>query len=119
MHGHTLMLPSIAGGEDKTSPFKNRVRKNAQHVRKWAKRTPDGLYSASMIAISRNTPWRSNIYRGGSASNIFPMIATDDEPLCGTERGDRSRRCSRGFLVLSPTQIYWRTQGEADPDPAV
>lgn len=34
-----LILPSIADGEDKSSPLKNRIRKNYRHIRKWAKRT--------------------------------------------------------------------------------
>ncbi len=34
-----LFLPQIADGEDKSSPFKNRIRKNYRHLRKWAKRT--------------------------------------------------------------------------------
>ncbi len=34
-----LFLPQIADGEDKSSPFKNRIRKNYRHIRKWAKRT--------------------------------------------------------------------------------
>ena len=34
-----LILPAIADGEDKSSPFKNRIRKNYRHLRKWAKRT--------------------------------------------------------------------------------
>ena len=32
-------LPAILDGEDKTSHFKNRIRKTYRHLRKWAKRT--------------------------------------------------------------------------------
>lgn len=32
-------LPEIGDGEDKSSPFKNCIRKNYRHIRKWAKRT--------------------------------------------------------------------------------
>lgn len=34
-----LFLPSVVDGEDKSSPLKNRIRKNYQHIRKWAKRS--------------------------------------------------------------------------------
>jgi 23S rRNA (cytosine1962-C5)-methyltransferase len=34
----SIELPCISGSEDKTNPLKNRIRKNYQHVRKWAKR---------------------------------------------------------------------------------
>ncbi len=33
------IFPSIKESEDKSSPFKNRLRKNARHLSKWAKRT--------------------------------------------------------------------------------
>lgn len=32
-------LPQLIDGEDKSSPFKNTIRKNYRHLRKWAKRT--------------------------------------------------------------------------------
>ncbi len=34
-----LILPTIADGEDKSSPLKNCLRNNYRHLRKWAKRT--------------------------------------------------------------------------------
>ena len=34
-----FFLPFFADGDDKSSPFINRIRKNYRHVRKWAKRT--------------------------------------------------------------------------------
>jgi 23S rRNA (cytosine1962-C5)-methyltransferase len=34
-----ISLPKILDGEDKTSPFKNCIRKNYRHIRKWARRT--------------------------------------------------------------------------------
>lgn len=39
-----LFLPSIADGEDKSSPLKNRIRKNYRHVRKWAKRSQTNCF---------------------------------------------------------------------------
>lgn len=36
---NSVTLLTIVDGEDKSSPLKNRIRKNYQHVRKWAKRT--------------------------------------------------------------------------------
>lgn len=35
----TFSLPLLSDGEDKAHPFKNRIRKNFKHVRKWAKRS--------------------------------------------------------------------------------
>ena len=34
-----IVLPAIGDGEDKSSPLKNRIRKNYRHLRKWARRT--------------------------------------------------------------------------------
>ena len=34
-----ISFPDISDGEDKSSPLKNRIRKNYRHFRKFAKRT--------------------------------------------------------------------------------
>ena len=39
-----LSLPIIHDGEDKSSPLKNRIRKNYRHIRKWAKRTETNCF---------------------------------------------------------------------------
>ncbi len=39
-----MFLPTIGDGEDKSSPFKNCIRKNYRHVRKWAKRTKTNAF---------------------------------------------------------------------------
>ena len=39
MDADQIFLPHIIDGEDKSSPLKNRIRKNYKHVRKWAQRS--------------------------------------------------------------------------------
>jgi 23S rRNA (cytosine1962-C5)-methyltransferase len=39
-----LSFPEILDGEDKTSPFKNCLRKHYRHLRKWAKRTQTNAF---------------------------------------------------------------------------
>jgi 23S rRNA (cytosine1962-C5)-methyltransferase len=39
-----INFPEIADGEDKSSPFKNCLRKNYRHIRKWAKRTKTNAF---------------------------------------------------------------------------
>ncbi len=39
MNTQALPLPLSHDSEDKSSILKNRIRKNAQHLRKWGKRT--------------------------------------------------------------------------------
>ena len=39
-----LFLPLIADEEDKSSPLKNRIRKNYRHLRKWANRTKTNCF---------------------------------------------------------------------------
>lgn len=39
-----ISLPTIADGEDKSLPFKNRIRKNYRHIRKWAKRVSTNCF---------------------------------------------------------------------------
>lgn len=40
----TIFLPIIEDGEDKTSSFKNRIRKNYKHIRKFAKKTETNAF---------------------------------------------------------------------------
>jgi hypothetical protein len=44
MTAPSFNLPSLLDNEDKTSAFKNRVRKNYNHIRKWAKRTQSNCF---------------------------------------------------------------------------
>ncbi|HRW58757.1 MAG TPA: class I SAM-dependent methyltransferase [Chlamydiales bacterium] len=39
-----INFPEILDGEDKSSPFKNCIRKNYRHIRKWAKRTQTNCF---------------------------------------------------------------------------
>ncbi len=39
-----LFFPEICDGEDKSSPFKNCIRKRYRHIRKWAKRTSSDCF---------------------------------------------------------------------------
>lgn len=44
MSDEPFFLPDLADGEDKNSPFKNRIRKNYRHIRKFAKRTKTNCF---------------------------------------------------------------------------
>ncbi len=103
----TLILPSIAGGEDKSSPFKNRVRKNAQHVRKWAKRTETDCFRVYDRDI-KEYPLAIECYAGRFCVQYFSYDRDRDEPCA--ELKDEIDQALISIFGADPSQIYWRTR---------
>src|ERR1700678_2104388 len=63
-------LPMIADGEDKTSPLKNRIRKNYRHVRKWANRTQTNCFRIYDRDI-KEYPLAIDFYNGRFCVHFF------------------------------------------------
>jgi len=72
-------LPVIADGEDKSSPFKNRIRKNYQHIRKWAKRTQTNAFRIYDRDI-KEYPLAIDYYDGRFCLHFFTSSRESDEP---------------------------------------
>lgn len=73
-----MILPHISDGEDKSSPLKNRIRKNYRHLRKWAKRTDTDCFRIYDRDI-KEYPLAIDIYAGRFCVQHFSSGRGDDE----------------------------------------
>ena len=100
-------LPQIEDGEDKTSPFKNCIRKNYRHIRKWAKRTFTNAFRIYDRDI-KEYPLAIDFYDGRFCIHYFTFSRDDDEP-----REDLKKEAEETLFALfkiSPDAIFWRTR---------
>ena len=107
MYEHSLILPNIADGEDKSSPFKNRMRKNVQHVRKWAKRTLTDCFRIYDRDI-KEYPLAIEFYAGRFCVQYFSYDRDRDEPT--VELKDEVELALSSLFGATPDKIYWRTR---------
>lgn len=102
-----LFLPTILDGEDKSSPLKNRIRKNYRHVRKWAKRTKTNCFRIYDRDI-KEYPLAIDFYDGRFCVHYFAGAQDSDEP-----RQDLYEEAAGAIFDLfqaSSDSIYWRTR---------
>lgn len=102
-----LFLPLIADGEDKSSPLKNRIRKNYRHVRKWAKRTQTNCFRIYDREI-KEYPLAIDFYDGRFCVHYFANARERDEPRQDLYDAAVEAICSIFNAPLD--QIYWRTR---------
>ena len=74
-----ISLPTIADGEDKSSPFTNRMRKNYRHVRKWAKKSATNCFRIYDREI-RQYPLAIDFYAGKFCIQYFSHTRESAEP---------------------------------------
>lgn len=107
MNENTLELPLIEDGEDKSSPLKNKIRKNYRHVRKWAKRTGTNCFRIYDREI-KEYPLAIDFYAGRFCVHYFSTSRDSDEP-----RPDLAEAVQEALFSLfkaSPDLIYSRTR---------
>jgi len=102
-----IFLPLIADGEDKTSPFKNRIRKNYQHVRKWAKRSMTDCFRIYDRDI-KEYPLAIDFYAGRFCVQFFSYDRDRDEPL--PELKEEIEQALISLFGTTSDLIYWRTR---------
>jgi len=107
MNESPIVLPSISDGEDKSSPFKNRVRKNYRHVRKWAKRSMTNCFRLYDRDI-KEYPLIIDFYAGRFLVQLFSFDRETDGPSPDLKIEIEEALCS--IFGTSPSQIYWRTR---------
>lgn len=107
MEENTLFLPHIGDGEDKTSPLKNRIRKNYRHVRKWAKRTLTNCFRIYDREI-REYPFAIDFYDGRFCVHYFTRQRDSEEPP--KELYDEVVNALCSIFSTTPEAIYWRTR---------
>lgn len=103
----TLFLPTIADGEDKSFPLKNRIRNNYRHVRKWAKRTITNCFRIYDREIA-HYPLAIDFYDGRFSVHYFaPSRELDDPP---PDLVDLVENTLCSLFNTSRKMVYWRTR---------
>lgn len=107
MSSNPLDLPMIADGEDKSSPFKNRIRKNYRHIRKWAKRTGTNCFRIYDREI-RHYPLAIDFYAGRFCVHYFSRSRENPEPPQALM--DEVTAIISTIFQAPPSSIFWRTR---------
>lgn len=107
MNQTSIILPQIADGEDKSSPFKNRIRKNYRHVRKWAKRTQTNCFRIYDRDI-KEYPLAIDFYADKFCVHYFSFDPENDEPE--PDFASEVNEALHSIFNASPDCIYWRTR---------
>jgi len=102
-----MFLPTIADGEDKSSPLKNKIRKNYRHVRKWAKRTETNCFRIYDREI-KEFPLAIDFYDGRFCVHYFSSVQDNDEPR--QDLYDEAVNAICSIFNVSTDLIYWRTR---------
>ncbi len=103
----TISLPAIADGEDKSSPLKNRIRKNYRHVRKWAKRTESNCFRIYDREIHHYS-LAIDFYDGRFCVQHFARSRDMDGLPPELTREVNEILCS--IFGTTTQSIYWRTR---------
>lgn len=107
MDENNFSLPNIADGEDKSSPLKNRIRKNYRHIRKWAKRTLTNCFRIYDHEIPEY-PLAIDFYDGRFCVQYFPRHREELEPSKPLITETLDALCS---IFNTPKEtIYWKTR---------
>ncbi|MBP7075180.1 MAG: class I SAM-dependent methyltransferase [Rhabdochlamydiaceae bacterium] len=105
----TITLPEITDGEDKTSPIKNRIRKNYQHVRKWAKRTLTNCFRIYDRDI-KEYPLAIDFYAGRFCVHFFSYEGDE----LSNELKDEIMKVLLELFKAGSKDIFWRVRAKRD-----
>lgn len=100
-------LPLILDGEDKSSPLKNRIRKNYRHLRKWATRTQTNCFRIYDRDI-KEYPLAIDFYDGRFCVHYFTSTRDSDTPR--QDLYDEAMSAIRSLFSAPQELIYWRTR---------
>ncbi|MBT7461336.1 MAG: SAM-dependent methyltransferase [Waddliaceae bacterium] len=107
MNAELFSLPLTSDDDDKSSPFKNRVRKNYRHVRKWAKRTSTNCFRIYDRDI-KEYPLAIDFYDGRFSVQYFSYDRENDDPA--PELKEEINSVLRSLFGADPDIIYWRSR---------
>lgn len=96
-------LPIIRDGEDKTSPFINRIRKNYKHIRKWAKRTQTNCFRIYDKEVPQY-PFAIDYYDGRFCVHHFAKGEETESAVIEEEVG----KALNLLFGVTEENIYWR-----------
>ena len=102
-----LQLPVIGDGEDKSCPFKNRIRKNYRHIRKWAKRTLTNCFRIYDRDI-KEYPLAIDFYDGRFCVQYFSYDKEREDPPQELEAIVLGALSS--IFGVTSEEVFWRTR---------
>jgi 23S rRNA (cytosine1962-C5)-methyltransferase len=100
-----IELPEMAQGEDKSSPFKNCLRNNYRHVRKWARRTKTNCFRIYDRQL-HHYPLAIDFYAGRYCVHYFSKHR--DEPEPEPSLVEEVNQTLKELLQANLDFIYWR-----------
>lgn len=109
MNENDPILPAIAEGEDKSSPFGNRIRNTYRHLRKWAKRTKTDCFRL----YDRDVPGYHvaiDLYAGRFCVHYYARTRDDEDPPAELIEEVNKTLCS--LFAIDPEAIHWRTRAK-------
>lgn len=104
-----IILPSILEGEDKSSPFKNCIRNNYKHLKKWAKRTETDCFRLYDRNI-HHYPVAIDLYAGRFCVHYFSKTRDEEEP--SEEFKNEVNEVLNSIFGATPEVIYWRIRAK-------
>lgn len=102
-----LFLPLTTDDEDKSSPIKNRIRKNYRHLRKWAIRTKTNCFRIYNRDI-KEYPIVIDYYDGRFCVQYFSSNRDQDEASDNLQA--EINEILRALYGVLPNLIYWRSR---------
>jgi 23S rRNA (cytosine1962-C5)-methyltransferase len=107
MEPSEFFLPTIADGEDKSCPFKNCLRKNYRHLRKWAKRSATNCFRIYDREL-HHYPLAIDFYDGRFCVHYFSKHRNDPEP--SQELVDSVTTALIALFAIDAEMIFWRSR---------
>lgn len=107
MDHDTLFLPLIAEHDDKSSPLKNRIRKNYRHLRKWANRTQTNCFRIYDRDI-KEYPLAIDFYDSRFCVQYFSFDRENDD--APEKLVSEVNDVLNSLFGTSPDLIYWRSR---------
>lgn len=102
-----MFLPLVLDDQDKSSPLKNRMRKNYRHLRKWGNRTKTNCFRIYDRDI-KEYPLAIDFYNGRFCVHYFTSTRESDEPR--QDLYDAVSDAIGSLFHASSESIYWRTR---------
>lgn len=103
----TLFLPLMGDEEDKNSPFKNRIRKNYRHLRKWGNRTRTNCFRIYDRDI-KEYPLAIDFYDGRFCVHYFTSTRENDLPR--EDLYQEAMGAIGSLFGAGEDVIYWRSR---------
>lgn len=103
----SIELPPLNEGEDKTSPFRNRIRKNYKHVRKWAKRSNTNCFRIYDREVPQY-PLAIDLYAGRFCIQYFARPYEDESIAAGAF--EQAQSALEAIFCAPLPSIYCKTR---------